>query len=1555
MFTTNKATYVNSLIDYILDVKPYHCKLTEIIEEYQFYDNINVKITDQFKSNIHLNSNWDLSYVADGSRSRFVIPSYNLPRYSLQSNRHFYNTVSTFQVQDTLAVNYSITLKSPFEISKNGDLLSSLDYDYQPGQLTFNVSLMVGDEISIIEFDNVDYLAARYNINDAYQLRASRGIESVILNSQEHLIEGIDYFLSKGMFSFDVKNDFSYLDKDGNALSDTRVDKAWNIVGNEINQKNASLITQVDYNNSVNFEIIEAGNPICSVNLMPNRFDIEAWSVEHISDSICQTFSVDVAATQWNINHNLNTLDLAWQIYIDDGGVTLTAILDDINIIDANNIQVNLSLPYSGKITLFKIPADLNFVVDDASTEWIITHDRNTKDIIVYTYVEIDNQLNLIIPLSVEFISDNSIKIKFSTPQIGKVIIIPVEQHFPISVPLSTWMIPLDDTATEYPIFQCFHKSGGIFKEIIPERFERNGTHIEVHFSQPFTGFVNFQQRSFAWFKVESKKHGLLGYATSGKRYYGRGIDFIAANTSTIGAKAYISLLADGIVAHPNAPEETWSLIKINPISYGSLIATYAGLAQVDVISNFWPEDDALVSAVEKISDHINYPEYEYLTWQWTLNIISINSINAVVQISNDHEAHVALATIAIEGTSVFDVYASDGTTLRFRIYVHVNERGLAVDDKHTFGFGYEGDIYSICGYENAQYEELSTRGTSFELERNIAPLKALPLGSAYSKAIDETWSFIFDEDGQFFSVQGSVSGGQEIAFLGKEYDNGFIRLRLIRSSEVFNVLRLNDEGYLYSYLSDAVSAGELKNGDTFYFKTLKHKPSYLVHGSVSGYATPAIIGQYYWNGKIGFNLARPIYYLSQDNHIIGKLETGTIITNGLKFIFNEKPRFDASDEQFLIKFHHEASNIKKFKIEVASQDYLICDYDINTVKVYKKTLTGYIELLSSEYIADNGGIIYLAHTNVGDEFAVENCELIKLGQPRIQFLVYSSLRGQLPAIYLDEPYLDKEYAENGIERASIINITITEENSINLIDLVDFEVKLMVRSHIYKPYHDQEIMLIPDHDKNVGKLKVNTYQEDLINLNLDKPLPELGSATSLVPLYVLAADAYSNYSLGYDGHLTTFQNAPYSGTAPDGFIYEQINYDADGDNIIDSSPYNATFQLEPYSSVGFDTDGTYGLTTINPDTGQPYQIDGVDFDSSQMNRPQKQRPTIPDRGFKHDVWLKNAKDVKVGTITWQYDSVSDIYRQVIDMTSAFTEAYLKLNTSLNLKVNQADEYNDLVKVLCHEKLEVLMNYDLNTDVNVTVFDSTFFDVAIDLWKGYNNGPEYEAINAFIHDKMQDISATSNLNNDSWTLSETHISDNGFSVDISFTGDLGYDMFPYDISGYEENPDGIEVYERFYPGHISKSYLDNIFVITSELINLSSAQVNLFDIKVFTAQTDGQLIYKCDHDPLLVKVTVNGVELTLNVDFISSIDTNDGLLIIELMPSVTILANDQIVIHTHLQLVPGVDYSILEYTDQISQSVVYVNSWHTQLRTSSPNKTFVYSLLDPRMIDVLVS
>jgi hypothetical protein len=71
----------------------------------------------------------------------------------------------------------------------------------------------------------------------------------------------------------------------------------------------------------------------------------------------------------------------------------------------------------------------------------------------------------------------------------------------------------------------------------------------------------------------------------------------------------------------------------------------------------------------------------------------------------------------------------------------------------------------------------------------------------------------------------------------------------------------LSREGFSFKELGvhfTVVPAGGLGAGDKFTFNTFTKKPSYLVHGSITGWTPPATVDEYYWNGKIGFKLTSP-------------------------------------------------------------------------------------------------------------------------------------------------------------------------------------------------------------------------------------------------------------------------------------------------------------------------------------------------------------------------------------------------------------------------------------------------------------------------------------------------------------------------------------------------------------------------------------------------------------------------------------------------------------------------------------------------------------------------
>ena len=75
--TANTTDIIDSLEGYVLDIKPYHSKLSDIIVEYEFFDDVNVQIDEQHTIRTLLNSIWSQEYIAG--------PAFATSRYPMRA------------------------------------------------------------------------------------------------------------------------------------------------------------------------------------------------------------------------------------------------------------------------------------------------------------------------------------------------------------------------------------------------------------------------------------------------------------------------------------------------------------------------------------------------------------------------------------------------------------------------------------------------------------------------------------------------------------------------------------------------------------------------------------------------------------------------------------------------------------------------------------------------------------------------------------------------------------------------------------------------------------------------------------------------------------------------------------------------------------------------------------------------------------------------------------------------------------------------------------------------------------------------------------------------------------------------------------------------------------------------------------------------------------------------------------------------------------------------------------------------------------------------------
>lgn len=130
--------------------------------------------------------------------------------------------------------------------------------------------------------------------------------------------------------------------------------------------------------------------------------------------------------------------------------------------------------------------------------------------------------------------------------------------------------------------------------------------------------------------------------------------------------------------------------------------------------------------------------------------------------------------------------------------------------------------------------------------------------GDGFWDAPAAAWQVVFSSPAQY-SVSAlhteGVLAGSPVAGYPK---TGFITTT---GTATFQNLTFKDDLVHFTIRPGAVPFAA---GDTFSFSTFSRKPSLLVHGTVSGWQPEAVIGEWYWNGHVGFKVNLPVTRIFQ-------------------------------------------------------------------------------------------------------------------------------------------------------------------------------------------------------------------------------------------------------------------------------------------------------------------------------------------------------------------------------------------------------------------------------------------------------------------------------------------------------------------------------------------------------------------------------------------------------------------------------------------------------------------------------------------------------------------
>lgn len=170
--STNKnSLYVGSLTSYILDTKPYHSKLTEIQEIYQFSDSMNVKIDEAMFSLTLDKAAWMYQYFSGGQP--LTAGGVGQP-------------MQLHQLTDPLVRPNSVNDETSF--SNRGAFKAFRDEN---------------TDLPLVPFAFDPTCLGGVGLADAF---AQRGGVSTLV---EPMLEGLDFFLSKGAYVFQIKQTVS--------------------------------------------------------------------------------------------------------------------------------------------------------------------------------------------------------------------------------------------------------------------------------------------------------------------------------------------------------------------------------------------------------------------------------------------------------------------------------------------------------------------------------------------------------------------------------------------------------------------------------------------------------------------------------------------------------------------------------------------------------------------------------------------------------------------------------------------------------------------------------------------------------------------------------------------------------------------------------------------------------------------------------------------------------------------------------------------------------------------------------------------------------------------------------------------------------------------------------------------------------------------------------------------------------------------------------------------------------------------------------------------------
>jgi hypothetical protein len=835
--TQNKnSQYINSLVSFILDTKPYHSKLSETVEEYQFLDTAKVKFTERLSIRAKLSGTWLYNYFSGANPNfrtsvihRLEAPMFARDRFTVGADEH----------KDLALVPYAYSKKA---------------------------------------FDGV-------GVNAVLVRRAS--------GAAEPFTESVDYFQSHGAFQFQIKQTH---DANGEFVPLWTSSMDNGVVGQSIANTRTLALDRTNPSSAINRVIALLSEVQAAVTAAGGDVDVQReldLLFEIIAaDNLPQSYEALIAWLGVNPLILVDREELAVNLHLQSPPLFFGQF-SDIGIRESGLAQYESV--ESAHVRVF----DIQSTPEGNYEEWTLTAvDEDTplyrvsgsvSNFIGFVVAGDDFSSPEKVSFKTEHISQAAVGHSVSFAPANKLIIHP-------NAPLETWnIIKVNPIAHDRPYlvstgYGKIQDSNGVVGKVtvldptlpttdIVLEARSNGTTFDLSSSADptHTGVANagvpFNDGRIAFTIIP----GIQPFAT-GDRFY-IPIENLPASAENV----------DLGYGYDLDPYDNDQLLddqgrKVGFFYDGRFTDYDTSLLNIEVseaaVSGRKWRARALPSAnaIATIKKDGSGPNIRIDLTDATSGVAPDPALDSVPLYSMDGDANTAadlflyyadtfsveysdddfVTTVPVSTVGVGQTFNSVAHGVKFTIqpgskpFVAVSsDDGLAKPRVEG------GDVFSFT--VNNPFPSVADGGQVGLTSSAIPRLQMHSDGFHYAPAA--RWTVTFTSPTEYVVSATQLGENEEVPLAGSPISGTLTTPGAGgREGRSFNALGV--------HFTVVPNAG-IYPGDTFTFQTFARKPSYLVHGSVSGWAGEAVVGQYFWNGKIGFKLDAPTANLYQNGIIV--------------------------------------------------------------------------------------------------------------------------------------------------------------------------------------------------------------------------------------------------------------------------------------------------------------------------------------------------------------------------------------------------------------------------------------------------------------------------------------------------------------------------------------------------------------------------------------------------------------------------------------------------------------------------------------------------------------